>query len=314
MKKIARISIFIVIILAVMYFLVNLVMLFLIRNNVDLEVPDLTGIMVSEGYDKLTALHLFLVKDGEQYNSTIPTGAIVSQVPLPGSKVKTGRTIKVIVSRGSEKVNTPNVTGKLWRNAEIVLRQAGLVVGETLRIYSDQDQDTVVIQYPVVGMSIEKGSSIDLIVSAGQIGEGAVMPNLLSRPYEQVDRIIKIMGLTVDKITTEVNDNINSGTVVNQLPEANFPLTKDTMVSLVISIKSSEELASPTVKIIHYEVAQGLLEKRIRITVTDEQGEKEVFNKAQAPGTKVNVAASVKGKAKAIIYVNEVLAEERQLQ
>ena len=314
MKKITRISILIVIILVVLYFLVNLVMLLLIRNDADLEVPDLTGITVSEGYDKLTALHLFLVKDGEQYNAIIPVGAIVSQVPLPGSKVKAGRKIKVIVSRGSEKVNTPNVTGKLWRDAEIVLRQAGLIIGETLRIYSSQDQDTVVIQDPVVGTSVEKGSSIGLIVSAGPIGEGAAMPNLLSRPYEQVDRIIKIMGLKVDKITTEVNDNINSGTVVNHLPEANFPLTKDTVISLVISVKTGEELASPTVKMIHYEVAQGLLEKRVRVTVTDEQGEREVFYKAQAPGTKLNVAVSVKGKAKAKIYVNEVLAEERQLQ
>ncbi|MDD5491655.1 MAG: PASTA domain-containing protein, partial [bacterium] len=195
MKKITRISIFIIIILVVLYFLVNLVMLLLIRNDADLEVPDLTGITVSDGYDKLTALHLFLVKDGEQYNATIPAGAIVSQVPLPGSKVKAGRKIKVIISRGSEKVNTPNVTGKLWRDAEIILRQAGLIVGETLRIYSSQDLDAVVIQDPVVGTSVEKGNSVNLIVSAGPIGEGAVMPNLLSRPYEQVDRIIKIMGL-----------------------------------------------------------------------------------------------------------------------
>lgn len=314
MKKITRVSILLVIIIAVLYFTVNYVMFMLIRRDADVEVPDLTGLAVQEGYDKLTALNLFLIKDGDQYNATIPVGAVVSQVPLPGSKVKAGRKVKVIISRGSEKVNTPNVTGKLWRDAEIVLRQAGLIIGETLRVYSNQDLDTVVLQDPVVGMTVEKGSSINLIVSSGLIGEGAVMPNLMSRPYEQVDRIVKIMGLKVDKVTTEVNDNINSGTVVNQLPEANAPLTPDAVVSLVISVKSGEELASPTVKMIHYEVAQGLLEKRIRVMVADEQGEREVFNKAQAPGTKLNVAASVKGKAKAKIYVNEVLAEERQLQ
>ncbi len=314
MNKITRVSILLVIIAAALYFTVNLVMFMLIRHDADLEVPDLTGVTIEEGYDKLTSLNLFLIKDGEQYNADISAGAIVSQVPLPGSNVKAGRKVKVIVSQGSEKVNTPNVTGKLWRDAEIVLRQAGLTIGETLRVYSNQNLDTVVLQDPVLGMTVEKGSSIDLIVSAGLIGEGAVMPNLLSRPYEQVDRIIKIMGLKVDKVTTEVNDNINSGTVVNHIPEANAPLTPEDTVSLVISVKSGEELASPTVKMIHYEIAQGLLEKYVRIMVTDEQGEREIFNKAQAPGTKLNVAVSVKGKAKANIYVNEVLAEERQLQ
>ncbi|MDD5258737.1 MAG: PASTA domain-containing protein [bacterium] len=312
-KKIIRISIYIVITLAVLYFLVNLVMLLLIRNDADLEVPDLTGITVADGYDRLTALHLFLVKDGEQYNAVISSGAIVSQVPLPGSKVKAGRKIKVIVSRGSEKVDTPNVTYKSWRDAEIVLRQAGLIVGETLRIYSDREQDTVIIQDPMAGISLEKGSSVNLIVSAGRIGEGAIMPNLLSRPYEQVGQIIRLMGLQVSQVTTEVNDNIASGTVIAQIPEANNPLTKDTVVSLVISVRSGEELVSPEVKIIHYEVAQGLLGKRVRITITDEEGEREVFDQTQAPGTKLNVAASVKGQGKAKIYVNELLVEERQL-
>lgn len=312
-KKITRIIISTVIILTVLYFLVNLIMFMLIRNDADVEVPDLTGITVAEGYDKLTALHLFLVKDGEQYNTSISTGAIISQVPFPGSKVKAGRKIKVIVSLGSEKVDTPNVTNKSWRDAEIILRQAGLIVGDTLRIYTSREQDTVIIQDPVSGTSLEKGSSVNLIVSAGPIGEGATMPNLLSRPYNQVDRIIKLMGLKLDQVTTEINDNINSGTVISQIPEANTPLTNSTVISLVISIKTGEELISPAVKMIHYEVAQGLLEKRIRITVTDEDGEREVFDQAQAPGTKLNVAASVKGQAKAKIYVNEVLVEERQL-
>ncbi|MBI5555534.1 MAG: PASTA domain-containing protein [Elusimicrobia bacterium] len=314
MKKITRVSILLLISAAALYFAVNLVMFMLIRHDTDVAVPDLTGFALQEGYDKLTTLNLFLVKNGDQYNAAIPAGAIVSQSPLPGSKVKPGRKVKVIVSRGSEKVNTPNVTGKLWRDAEIVLRQTGLIIGETLRVYSNQDLDTVALQDPVAGTTVEKGGSINLIVSAGVIGEGAVMPNLLSRPYEQVDRIVKIMGLKVDQVTTEVNDNINSGTVVNQLPEPNAPLSPDTPVSLVISVTSGEELASPTVKMIHFEVAQGLLEKRVRIMVADEQGEREVLNQAQAPGTKLNVAVSVKGKAKAKIYVNEVLAEERQLQ
>ena len=314
MKKMTKIGIYVVLVAALVYFCFNLVMFLLIRQGTETAVPDLTGINVQDAYDKLTGLSLFLIKDGDQFNATIPAGSIISQVPLPGTKVKSGRKIKVIVSRGSEKVNMPNVSGKLWRDAEIILRQAGLTVGDTLRIYSSKDMDTVIMQDPVIGTSVEKGSAVNLVVSAGPVNSNAVMPNLLSRPYDQVDRILKIMGLKVDKVTTEVNDNIDSGTVINQVPEANAPLTNDTTVALVISVKSGEELASPTVKMLHYEVAQGLLEKRVRIVVTDEQGEKEVFNQTQAPGTKVNVAVTVKGKAKAKIFVNELQVEERELQ
>ncbi len=314
MKKFTKMGLYIVLVLALVYFSVNLVMFLLIRQGEEVVVPDLTGIAVQDAYDRLTAIDLFLVKDGEQYSATVTGGGIISQNPLPGSKVKAGRKIRVIISRGSEKVNAPDVTSKTWRDAEIILRQAGLSIGETLRVYSVKDMDTVVLQDPVVGTSVEKGSPVNLVVSAGPVKDGSVMPNLLSRSYNQVDRIIKLMGLKIGKVSTEVNDNIDSGTVLRQVPDPNSSITVDTPVELTISIKSGEELASPTVKMLHYEVAQGLLEKRVRILVTDEQGEREAYNQTQTPGSKVNLAVTVKGKASAKIYVNEILAEERQLQ
>lgn len=314
MKKITKISLGVVIIGALLYFCVNLVMFLLVRQGgQEIEVPDLTGINLQEAYDKLTTLNLFLVKDGEQYNVSIPTGAIISQSPLPGTKVKTGRKIRIIVSRGSEKIVIPNVLGKSWREAEIILRQTGLIIEETLRLNTDKEMDSVVMQDPEAGASVEKGSNINLIVSNGPIAAGSLMPNLLSRSLDQVDRIIKMMGLRTDKIITEVNDNINSGTVLRQMPDPDTPINKDTVVNLVISVKTGEDLSSATIKILHYEIAQGLLEKRVRIVVMDEEGEREVYNKMQAPGSKIDIALNIKGKASAKIYVNEILAEDRQL-
>lgn len=312
-KKATKITFIIISTLVLLYFSINLIMLLTIRRQEEVDVPDLTGLTMPEAYERLTALHLFMVKEGEQHNSSILQGSIISQVPLAGSRVKAGRRVKVILSLGSEKVMIPNVQGKPCREAEIVVRQVGLIVTETVRIYSSVEVDTVVLQEPGAGIEVEKGMPVNLVVSAGVIGPNATMPNLLSRSYIQAEKYVKIMGLKIQSVTTEVNDNIDSGTVLAQFPQSNSPITTDTLVSFVISVKSGEENTSSSVKMLHYEVAQGLFEKRVRIVVVDEAGEKEVYNAARSPGSKIDLAVTIQGKARAKIFVNEVLVEEREL-
>lgn len=312
-KKATKFTLIIIGILTLFYFGVNLIMLLSIRRQEEVDVPDLTGLTMSEAYERLTALHLFAVKEGDQHNGSIPQGSIISQAPLAGSQVKAGRTIKVILSLGSEKVNMPNVQGKPWREAEIMIRQVGLILAETVRLYSSGEVDTAVLQEPEAGAEVEKGTPVTLVVSAGAISPNATMPNLLSRPYLQAEKYVKLMGLKIQRVTTEVNDNIDSGTVLAQFPQSNAPLAAATTVSFVVSVKSGEEDKTSAIKMLHYEVAQGLFEKRVRIIVVDEAGEKEVYNAVRSPGTKIDLAVTIQGKAKAKIFVNEVLVEEREL-
>lgn len=313
LKKASKIAFIIVLLLAVFYFIINLVMLLSVRGQGEVDVPDLTGLTSAEAYERLTVLKLFLTKDGEQHNAVIPAGNIISQNPLPGSRVKAGRKIKVIISKGSEKVIVPNVLSKSWREAEIAVRESGLSIPETVRVYSAHEIDTIVLQEPAAGTEIEKGSAVTLVASAGPLGPEAEMPNLLSRPYLQAEKYVKIMGLKIGNVTTEVNDKFESGTVLAQNPEPHAPLNETTQVYFVISVTSGEENDAAKIKMLYYEVGQGLFEKRVRIVVSDESGEREVFNAPQAPGSKVNVGISVKGKATAKIFVNEVLVEEREM-
>ena len=46
----------------------------------------------------------------------------------------------------------------------------------------------------------------------------------------------------------------------------------------------------------------------------DETGEHEVFRKAQAPGTRLNVTVQPQGRARARIFLNGIMTEEQELQ
>jgi hypothetical protein len=59
-----------------------------------------------------------------------------------------------------------------------------------------------------------------------------------------------------------------------------------------------------------YEVPQGGNNRRIKITIIDNNGETEIFNAEREPGTKLEVPINPRGNAKARIFINGILVEE----
>lgn len=101
-----------------------------------------------------------------------PKGSILTQDPLPGSRVKQNRMVYFsIVSFVPEKTEVPDLRDLTLRQAQSTLESAGLRLGRLMYIKSF-DEDAVQQQFfrgkPVVpGIKIDKGSKIDLTVGMG---------------------------------------------------------------------------------------------------------------------------------------------------
>ncbi len=80
-------------------------------------VPDLKGRSISGVLDMLAPLKLSLIKSGSEFNSSVPIGSILRQRPPAGTKVREGKTIRVVLSQGGETVFTPAISGLPLRNA-----------------------------------------------------------------------------------------------------------------------------------------------------------------------------------------------------
>ena len=285
----------------------------IIHRGKQVIVPNLIGSSLEKAHQQLMDNELYLQKDGEQFNSNIPAGSIVAQNPLPGTMVKSGKKIKIIISTGTEKIKVPNLVGVPERKAEIILRQSGLILGEKSESYSASfDKGLVVMHDPATDTAVEKGTPVNLLISKGLTKHGAFMPDFIGEKITYAEIIIKAMGLSIKDMSTQVNDTLKEGTVISQTPPVNTIVNLNDTVSFVISVPS--QAATPaTVKEIYFEVSQGLLARHVRILVKDDQGEREVYNTTQEPGSKIDIDVPVNGKAKAYIYVNEVLVEEREL-
>src|SRR3712207_3512948 len=122
---------------------------------------------VAEAQNKLDGTGLKLVVKSEEYSSQVPEGNIISQTPSSGSNLNKGDSIEVIVSKGTSKVPVPNVIGLKLTQAEKLLNDNGLLLGNVKYEYNSAAEGTVLSQ-SLVGGSSDEGQKVSLVVSKGK--------------------------------------------------------------------------------------------------------------------------------------------------
>jgi len=130
-------------------------------------VPSLMNMTVAEAQNKLDGTGLKLVVKSEEYSSQVPEGNIISQTPSSGSNLNKGDSIEVIVSKGTSKVPVPNVIGLKLTQAEKLLNDNGLLLGNVKYEYNSAAEGTVLSQ-SLVGGSSDEGQKVSLVVSKGR--------------------------------------------------------------------------------------------------------------------------------------------------
>ena len=116
----------------------------------DIVVPDVTGKQVEIAKATLENKKLDVsIKEIE--SSEVPIGEVISQTPSGGAVVKAHRTIHLTVSKGDSgsEVLMPNLTGLSLDDAEKILKEIGLTVGNITYAESDTyDNGKVIDQSP----------------------------------------------------------------------------------------------------------------------------------------------------------------------
>jgi beta-lactam-binding protein with PASTA domain len=198
--------------------------------------PDITNLSLKEAEDILEKENLSLQVLAEEYNPLTPPGIILSQSPAPQAKVKKGRIIKVVLSKGEKMVLMPDLKGVSLRQAEIMLSEEGLKVGEINWTISDSFPENVVTESsPSFGLSVPSGMSINLEVSLGVSADTVRVPDLVGTSLEEAKNTLKEFGLGIGKIRYEAKDYVPPETVLEQSPQESAKVAKGTKVNLKVS-------------------------------------------------------------------------------
>lgn len=198
--------------------------------------PDITDLSLEEAEEVLEERDLSLRVLAEEYNPLRPPGIILSQNPAPQSKVKRGRVVKVVVSKGEKMVLVPDLKGVSLRQAEIMLHEKGLEAGEINWVASDTFPRNVVVGgSPSFGLSVPVGMSVNLEVSLGRSPDTVATPNLAGTSLEEARSILKELGLEIGQVTYEIKSGLPVDIVLEQFPPKGAEVVKGTKINLIVS-------------------------------------------------------------------------------
>jgi len=101
----------------------------------------------------------------QERDDDAPAGQVVQQSPSAGTRLQSGSTVTITISRGPQKITVPSVVGKLRSNAVSTLRNRGFSVTVSTETTEDESDDgRVISQFPSAGSDAEKGSTVTITV------------------------------------------------------------------------------------------------------------------------------------------------------
>ena len=178
------------------------------RHGKEIKVPDFTGMDIPQAAALAGQNQLEVLVSDSVYVRRMAPGSIYRQNPAPGSGVKQGRKIRVVINAVSPKqVVVPNVIGYSLRQATSEIIGAGLQVG-TLNYTDDFATNNVLAQShrgePVgAGTLLESDSVIDLTLGVNAKENETMVPDLLGMHILQATDQLHDNSLNVGKMVFE---------------------------------------------------------------------------------------------------------------
>ncbi len=232
-----RICVTIIVLLIFILFFDRLLMPLVTRQGKECRIPEIVGLSVEQAETLLKESGLGVRVILEEYNPDKPSGVILSQNPEAGSIIKKGRNIRVTVSKGGKLVEVPKLRGVSLRQAEIMLSEMGLKVGDISWTYNDSFPEEVVVSVtPSFGTTVPKGISVSLNVNKFSPEGAVIVPQFIGKNMDDARNLASNFGLEIGIIRYKVDNSLLPRTVVEQIPKAGAEVNRGSMVELVISV------------------------------------------------------------------------------
>jgi beta-lactam-binding protein with PASTA domain len=168
----------------------------------EVSVPALVGLMPSDAERSLASLGLQIDVERQYYSPQIPEGRIMSQLPLPGTKVRRGWQVRVAQSLGPQRVAIPDVTRQSERAADWNIRRRGLDVASTAEMQlPGMPADQVLAQSPPANASQVAAPRTSLLVTVAADPPAYVMPSFVGQPLGSASRTLQDAGFKLGNVS-----------------------------------------------------------------------------------------------------------------
>ncbi len=209
-----------------------------------IAIPSLAGMTQKQAAKTVAELGLKVDVTQEVFSEDIPKGKVITSDPAGGGRVAIAGTVHLIISKGKERIEVPNLAGLTIESATVALKEINLKIGRVSEKFSNSVEAGLIIDgNPVSGSPVRKDSTIELIISKGL--EQVALANFQGKTSDQAQSELTAAGLIVNS-KYEYSDTIPIGTVIQQTPSDVGTIGKGEKITLVIS-KGPSKIFIPNV-------------------------------------------------------------------
>jgi eukaryotic-like serine/threonine-protein kinase len=168
----------------------------------EVAVPPLVGLGPADAERTVAGLGLQMTVERQYYSPQIAEGRIMSQLPLPGTKVRRGWQVRVAQSLGPTRVSIPDVTGQSEHAAELNILRRGLEISSMAQVdEAGIPADQVVAQSPPANATQVLAPNISLLVTAPAQPQAFVMPDFAGQPLGTVSQALQDAGFKLGNVS-----------------------------------------------------------------------------------------------------------------
>lgn len=288
---------------------------FVVPAAPQLVAPTLVGQTEHDAVAEAQRLGLRTLVVEREASSAYPKDVVMSQEPRPGTAVRRGRQISLVVSQGVQIFAMPDMRYESMREVQLDLAHYHLQLGRTRVVPNDDiPANHVVTQDPLPLTSVRVGATVSLALSKGP---------------PSVVRVPRFVGISIDRArdlaarehihlgqlvwTPFGRYGLPHGQVVRQVPGPDARIDAFDRVSLQISAGPRE--AGRIIRQFHATVSIPDADKsqRIRVQLHDQTGTWNAFEAYAQPRQKFDFNLTVVGTAELDMYVNNELLNSTTL-
>ena len=281
----------------------------LIRSGDTVIVPELEGREVVYALEVLTELGLNTKVKGSEFNDTVPRNHIVTQDPESGTELKRGRDVRLVISKGAQKVVFPNLIGMRVPQARILLDENGLIQSTLSYIYDDTAAgERILAQFPQPGTPGMRGDSVNLLVSEGPYPVWMEMMDLKGMSLNQATVALEDSQLIAGSVRHTRSSEYPDNTVLAQSPDSGYPVLKRAAVDLTINkTQQTANLDKTTAELFRYRVPQGFLKQSVRVRISHPDANMDIYDAYVRPGTEIWLLVPKAETTTLFLYVDNEL-------
>jgi len=210
-------------------------------------VPDVQGRDLTAALLELQVKELYPRINLRYSQSSSDKGFVLEQNPLPGTIVKAGRRIQLVVSQGVMVNSIENYVGRnideVRMDLQTLLSAQGtgnapplVTIKEPLMfVFSTEPAGTVLQQNPEPGTTISGPAMLELVISQGSENTRITLPSLVGLGIEDALEQIGRSGIDFEFSLRPPQSGETPGTVVGQNPPGASLAPASTRVSIVLA-------------------------------------------------------------------------------